>query len=125
MDNQEPPSGPPEAAQRNGAADHLRAYRWRKGESGNPGGRPKRKIITEAYEALLETKFPGDPKGRTYAQLLAEGQMKSAIKGKTDAAREVTDRTEGPVSRIIEVGGKDSGPIEFNLNVKFRDNQDQ
>ena len=48
---------------------------------------------------MADQKFPGDPKGRTYAQLAAEGQFKAAIKGKTDAIKEITDRVERPVGR--------------------------
>src|ERR1043166_2423430 len=91
------------------------------GEHRNPGGRPKSTPITDAYLKLLSSKFPGDPKGRTYAELLAEGQLKEGIKGKTPAAREITDRTEGPVVHAVEVSGKDSGPLEFNLNITFVD----
>jgi hypothetical protein len=46
-----------------------------------------------AYADIAEQKY-GDPKGRTYAQLAAEGQFNAAIKVKTDAAREIADRLE-------------------------------
>jgi hypothetical protein len=71
--------------------------RWRSGvcwQSGNPSGRP-RKPITDPYADIATQKYPGDPKGRTYAQLAAEGQFNAAIKGKTDTAREIADRLEG------------------------------
>src|SRR5215469_15393528 len=68
---------------------------WQKGESGNPGGRP-RKPISDAYADLAEHPFPGDKHGRTYAQRLAEAQFRAAIKGRTEAAREIANRIEGP-----------------------------
>jgi hypothetical protein len=61
---------------------------WPKGISGNPSGRP-RKPITDAYADIAEQKYPDDPKGRTYAQLAAEGQFNAAIKGKTDELERV------------------------------------
>jgi len=80
--------------------------------SGNPAGRPK-KPITDAYRGLADKPFPGDPQKRTYAQLAAEGAFKSAIKGKTDAIKEITDRVEGPVNRdLIDSGG---APITINI----------
>src|SRR5215469_7040614 len=71
---------------------------WQKGESGNPGGRP-RKPISDAYTDLAEHPFPGDKHGRTYAQRLAEAQFRAAVKGKTDAAREIANRIDGPAEK--------------------------
>ena len=57
--------------------------------------------ITEAYTKLAHKKVPGDPKGRTYAELIAEGQYTAAGKGKTEAAREIADRLEGKAVQPI------------------------
>src|SRR5215469_8992789 len=75
---------------------------WQKGESGNPGGRP-RKPISDAYADLAEHPFPGDKHGRTYAQRLAEAQFRAAVKGKTDAAREIANRIEGPAGKAQQI----------------------
>jgi hypothetical protein len=32
---------------------------WPKGVSGNPGGRPKKKPLTEAYQAAINDPLPG------------------------------------------------------------------
>ncbi len=87
---------------------------WVKGQSGNPAGRPKKKPITEAYERLLEEKVPGDPKGRTWAQALAESMMRQALKGKIQAAIEVTDRTEGRPSQAVDMNH--SGSVGVNVD---------
>ena len=55
----------------------------------------------EAYTKLAHKKVPGDPKGRTYAELIAEGQYTAAGKGKTEAAREIADRLEGKAVQPI------------------------
>jgi Family of unknown function (DUF5681) len=88
--------------------------RFQAGESGNPGGRSK-KPITEAYERLAEMKFPGDSKGRTYAELAAEGNFKSAIKGKTEAIKEITDRLEGKVVQQTELTGAGGDPVSHTI----------
>jgi hypothetical protein len=41
-----------------------------------------REDLTDAYADMADQKYPGDPKGRTYAELAAEGQFNAAIKGK-------------------------------------------
>jgi Family of unknown function (DUF5681) len=86
-------------------AEWLKPYHWQKGQSGNPSGRP-RKPITEAYAAIAEQKYPDDPLGRTYAQLIAEGQFNAAIKGKTEAAREIREALEGKTPAAIGDGGE-------------------
>jgi hypothetical protein len=88
---------------------------WQRGApSPNPGGRP-RKLITEAYEKLARKKFPGDSKHRTYAELAAEGNFRSAIKGKTEAIKEITDRLEGKVVQQTELSGRDGDPVSHTI----------
>ena len=77
---------------------------FRKGQSGNPGGRPKTPI-TDAYRRVAKKKYPNDPENRTYAQLVAEGQFKAAINGKTEAAREIRESLEGKIPQSTHVSG--------------------
>jgi hypothetical protein len=91
-------------------------YRFPPKVSGNPGGRP-RKPITDAYADLAEQKYPGDPQGRTYAQVAAEGQFNAAIKGKTDAAREIADRLEGKAVQPIVGDNTASTSVTLNIEV--------
>jgi hypothetical protein len=84
---------------------------WKPGESGNPGGRPKTKLITEAYRALLDKPFPGDPQGRTGAELIALAMLKEAIKGKVNAASELADRIEGKAAQSVTLGGDPDNPV--------------
>lgn len=78
-------------------------YMFQPGVSGNPGGRPKRKPLTEAYQALMNQVCPEDKDGRTYAQLIARALMKEAIKGKVQAAAELADRVEGRVNQSLDL----------------------
>jgi hypothetical protein len=88
---------------------------WPKGFCPNPNGRGP-KPITEAYTKLAHKKVPGDPKGRTYAELVAEGQYTAAGKGKTEAAREIADRLEGKAVQPI-VGDTTAG-MSVTLNIE-------
>jgi hypothetical protein len=77
-------------------------HRWKKGKSGNPSGRPKSKTLSDAYRHKLEEGVPNDPEGRTWAELIAEAQVRDAVRGNVQAAREIADRTEGKARQAIE-----------------------
>lgn len=69
-----------------------------KGVSGNPGGRPRRKPLTDALSELLDEPYPKDPAGRTYVQVIAGSLAAKAARGDVRAAQEIGDRTEGRVA---------------------------
>lgn len=77
--------------------------KWQKGQSGNPKGRPKGVTLSEAYRRMLMTVDPRDPEGRTYGELIALAQARAAIKGSTQAAAEIANRTEGKAPQAIEL----------------------
>jgi hypothetical protein len=87
-------------------------HRFKKGQSGNVSGRPKYKCLSNAYKYQLEQPVPGDPEGRTWGELLAEGMTRAAVKGNVQAARELAERTEGKASQHLEITGNDGGPVE-------------
>jgi len=83
---------------------------WQPGQSGNPGGRPKRKPLTDAYAALLDKPIPPDmarqlriSEASTYAEVVAMALLKEAVKGKVNAAAELADRVEGRVMERVQV----------------------
>ncbi len=76
---------------------------WKPGQSGNPGGRPKRSPLAEACRELLSLPVPGDPDGRSYAELIALSLAKKALKGDVRAAQELADRAEGRPRQAIEI----------------------
>ena len=54
----------PEKKQRTGfrgpSPDVGKPYQWKKGQSGNPGGRPKSKTLSAAYRNKLEEPVPNE-----------------------------------------------------------------
>lgn len=78
--------------------------RFKPGQSGNPSGRPKGAIVlSKAYYNMLAQLVPNDPQGRTYAELVASGQIIAAAKGQTPAAAEIRKATEGDVVRLMNM----------------------
>ena len=73
------------------------AYRWKPGQSGNPGGRPK-KPFTDLLEWQFVQKVPSDKLGRSYAQLLIASVVKRATKKSDILVKEIFDRIEGKVA---------------------------
>jgi len=86
--------------------DVGKSHQWKKGQSGNPAGRPKSKTLSNAYKNKLEEAVPNDPEGRTWAELIAEAQVRDAVRGNVQAAREIADRTEGKPRQAIEFEDK-------------------
>ena len=67
---------------------------WPKGVSGNPGGRPKKRLISDELERLLQEEAP-DAGGNTCAAVMAEALLSRALKGDLRAIAEITNRVEG------------------------------
>jgi len=87
-------------------AQDGKPYRFKKGQSGNPSGRPKSKTLSDAYRNKLEEAVPDDPKGRTFAELIADAQTREAVRGNVHTARELADRSEGRARQAIEFEDK-------------------
>jgi hypothetical protein len=105
-----------------GRVENLRAP-WKSGESGNPSGRPKRRPISDRYEAFAELELPAEWKKRlrlpagilrhikTLGDLQVLAQFQGALKGKTEAAREIADRIEGKATQRIEAANREGEEI--------------
>jgi hypothetical protein len=89
------------------------ATRFKPGQSGNPGGRPKKTPLADACRELLNKPAPDDPSGRSYAEAIAERLARKALAGDISAAREIADRAEGKARQAMELGGVDGGPVRF------------
>ena len=86
-------------------SDIGRATRWRKGQNGNAGGRPKSRLLSEALRTRLADLKLDDPAGRTYAEVVAENLIEIACSegpGAVHAASEIADRLEGRSRQQVE-----------------------
>jgi uncharacterized protein DUF5681 len=89
---------------------------WPKGFCPNPGGRPKRKPLTDALARLAERKVPKDAtgilqplRGKRWADVMAAGLASAAAEGNPAAFKEAADRLEGRVAQPIT--GADGAPL--------------
>ncbi len=90
-------------------------YRWKPGESGNPGGRPKKRPLSDRYEELAHVLLPekdrikrGLPEGATYGDALVLCIFKAALKGRVDAAREIREAIEGKSQQRLELSAPEN-----------------
>lgn len=78
---------------------------WLPGQSGNPGGRPKKLPITEALQEILD-----DPvRARAYAVAGIKHAMRG---GSASHFKEINDRVEGKVADQVEHSGGISITVE-------------
>jgi hypothetical protein len=80
---------------RNKGWDNLKPFQ--PGQSGNPGGRPKRKPVTELYEEILNDPAQMEALKKAIGKALLKGNMAMVLQ-----LKEMTDRVEGKVSQPIE-----------------------
>ena len=96
---------------------------WKAGDpSPNPGGRPKKRPISDRYhefaEQLLDERARialGLPKGATNADALTIQQFRAGFKGNTPAAREIREAIEGKSTQRLEIVGEDGGAIKVDI----------
>jgi hypothetical protein len=86
-------------------------HRFKTGQSGNPGGRPKRRPIFDRYAAMAELSLPeeerikyGLPGGASYGHALVARTFKDALEGNPYAAREIHEAIEGKTGQRQETG---------------------
>ncbi len=90
------------------------AYRFKPGQSGNPGGGSKKRSLSRALELVARTRVPDGPKkGRRWWTAMALGLAEAAASGDAAAFKAYADRVEGPVDRDPE----SSGPPQIVVNL--------
>ena len=79
---------------------------WRKGQSGNPKGRPRKAdCLTSLLKEEIEKVDPKDKHKRTYMELIVIATMRLAMQGNAAALRGVWDRMDGKVKDEVEMKG--------------------
>lgn len=94
---------------------------WKKGQSGNPKGRPKGAIsISSLLKKVLDRKITvkeieltGEKDCKKKVQeLIAMKLASEALNGNVQAAKEIFDRIEGKSVQGMKISGADGGPLE-------------
>jgi hypothetical protein len=75
--------------------------RWKPGQSGNPSGRPRTALLSQAVREKLGDLVPDDPQGRTFAQKIADSLIERAARGDPESFRALGDRAEGKPSQSV------------------------
>ena len=96
---------------RRSPAEHLRPHWFKPGESGNPGGRPKKPIKERLLQRLRED-------DAVLADLV-EAILLKAKDGDVQAFNSIRDTIEGRPVQAVETTGEDGGPIQNEIIVKF------
>jgi hypothetical protein len=80
-------------------------HRFKPGQSGNPGGRPKSAELSTALKAKLKSDTTRKLKSRTYAEKLCDELVEQGLLGNVSAITAIGDRTEGkPAVTILDDG---------------------
>lgn len=88
---------------------------WKKGESGNPKGRPPIMYsLTDELRYVLNQKGPN---GRTFKIEVAWALVKAAMDGDVKAMTYIFDRVDGRPSQQIVASGPGDNPITFSFNI--------
>ena len=90
-------------------ANLVKGTPWQPGVSPNPGGRPRKTPVTDAYRKFLEVPPKQRREPKTWAEKIALSEISKASaggKGSTEAAREIADRAEGKVIQPVAVEAK-------------------
>lgn len=82
--------------------------RFQKGVSGNPGGRPRTALLSQAVRQKLGAPVPDDLQGRTHAQFIADALVRKAMRGNPECFRVIGDRTEGKATQPIAITASES-----------------
>lgn len=90
---------------------------WKKGQSGNPNGAPKK--AWRWSEVLRSVAEKIDRSGKEFKELAAEALLKEAMKGNIAALRELGDRLEGKPRQSIEITPLEEKKV-MSLDVAFR-----
>jgi hypothetical protein len=77
--------------------------RFQPGVSGNPGGRPKTRILAEMLSAIGNEIEPKS--GKVFFQVAAEALLRKVFRGDIGAFREFADRIDGRSTQHVELAG--------------------
>ena len=80
----------------------IEPHRFKKGQSGNPKGRPKK---LPALDVLMAEVLGDTTRGKDYATAILEAMRRKALKGDTKAAEILLDRAYGKPKQSHDLQG--------------------
>ncbi len=86
------------ATKKRGRAENLKP--WDPGQSGNPGGRPKKDIEAEIAQRVFEEN----------ADAIYRAMLKALLKGDPEVFAVLADRAYGKLTRKVEIPGIENLP---------------
>lgn len=101
------------------AAKDIEPHKFKKGQSGNPNGRPRK---LPALDKLLANVLGAEKDGITEAERILMALQKEANKGNVRAAEVLLERAYGKSKQQHELTGIDGGPIAITT-IQFVDEQ--
>ena len=107
---------PENSGENSGGAKNLIPHRFQPGQSGNPGGRPRKQPITDYLRSQLETAIPSEMLSRmkseyredfsavygdrpTFGQMIAFQLISQAARGDAAVLSLLLDRVEGKANQ--------------------------
>ena len=84
---------------------------WQKGESGNPGGRPKNDQAAELARAVFENN----------PDAVYKAMLQAIKKGSPKVFSALADRGYGKVPQRVSLEGSQEAPVSFDVNIRFID----
>lgn len=93
-------------------------HRWKKGTSGNPRGRPKKRdSLTSLLKEEIAKICPADREKRTWKELIVRATLQLAMKGNATALKEIWERLDGKVLQPerLQLAGTEGGEIKINV----------
>ena len=93
-------------------------HRWKKGVSGNPRGRPKKRdTLTSLLKEEIKKICPADRQKRTYEELMVLATLQLAMKGNAVALKEVWERLDGKVLQTgkVQLGGSEGREVQIKV----------
>lgn len=110
--------------QKRNPAEHLKPYQFKKGQSGNPGGRRKPNPIRDRYLQVLEMELPEDVRkklnlapGSTIGDAMTLTLGLQAALGDVQSARELSDRAVGKPHQSVDVQQELSGTVNVPVDI--------
>lgn len=82
---------------------------FEKGQSGNPGGRPKEKAFADALRIAVNVEVENEGEKKKKLRLIAERLVAEAMAGESWAVQQVADRLDGKPAQAV-IGGDDDDP---------------